>query len=300
MPNIIIPLRHQSAPNQVYDPALARDAAAAKDRVKASRQDWDRIDWEAANPVLARRRKMVNQDFDREFDAPQFHDPQMDLLEQRAFLEMIELRPEHWVEESLELHALNVAASIEQRLPDQDRWKGRENEEQRLVNILHPSQVMRRLRRAGVDARDAESPEARIWLNDWSAGGMVGVNAWVNPQELDEEGYLLALSHATGQAQKDILSDNFRACLEGRKIQRTLTSLQEPYGPEWSVMRFNEHGVATKERYRGWRTAMLVLIVAEVLTEEEVDAAFGKPMGEAGAWYRSQLQVWRTIRQRCA
>ena len=86
------------------------------------------------------------------------------------------------------------------------------------------------------------------------------------------------------------------ACREGRKIQRTLTSLQEPYGPEWSVMRFNEHGVATKEKFRGWRTAMLVLIAAGVLTEEEVDRAFGPPMGEAGAWYRSQLQTYRQIK----
>lgn len=299
MPNIIIPLRHQSAPTQKHDSLLAREAASAKDPVKATRQDWDRIDWEAINPNLARRRLMVNEDFDREFDAPEHHDPALDLLEQRAYLEQIELRPEQWVEESLELHELNCIASLDQHLPDQQRWEGKKNEEQRLVNIMHPSAVMRRLRSAGVDARDEEHPHARIWLNEWSAAGMVGVNAWVKPTELDEEGYLLALSHATSQTQKEILTDNFLACREGRKIRRTLTSLQEPYGPEWSIMRFNEMGVATKEKFRGWRTAMLVLIVAEVVTEEEVDRAFGPPIGEAGAWYRNQLQVWRRIRQRC-
>jgi hypothetical protein len=61
-------------------------------------------------------------------------------------------------------------------------------------------------------------------------------------------------------------------------------------------MRFNERGIATKEKYRGWRTAMLVLIVAEILTEEEVDRAFGPALGEAGAWYRAQLQSWRQLK----
>ena len=147
-----------------------------------------------------------------------------------------------------------------------------------------------------MDARDYEHPNARIWLNEWSAAGLVGVNAWMIPEPMEQEGYLLELSQATTQRQKDLLTANFLAVRAGRKVQRTLTSLQEPYGPEWSVMRFNAHGVATKEKYRGWRTAMLVLIAAGVLTENEVDRAFGPPMGEAGAWYRMQLQVYRQIR----
>ena len=295
MPNVIIPVRHQSAPTERHDPVLAREAAMAKDPAKASRRDWDAIDWEAAHPA-AHRRAMVNQDWDKEWDAPGHHDPAIGLLEQRAYLEQIELRPEHWVEESLELFESNCDASKPQRMAAQDRWQGKEAEEARLVNILHPSAVMRRLRAAGVDARDQESPHARLWLNDWTSQGLVGVNAWVEPQPMDEEGYLLSLSGATSQAQKDLLTDNFLACLKGNKVRRTLTSLQDPYGPEWSVMRFSEHGVATKERFRGWRTAMLVLIVAEILTEEEVDRAFGPPVGEPGAWYREQLQIYRRIR----
>jgi hypothetical protein len=296
MPNVIIPVRHQSAPTPRYDSVLAREAAAAKDPVQTSRQDWDAIDWNAANPSVRRRRGMTNQDFDKEFDAPGHHDPAIALLEQRAYLEQIELRPEQWVEESLELYEANCAAAKAQHLDQQDRWQGKENQAARLVNILHPNAVMRKLRAAGVDARCYEHPNARIWLNDWTAHGLVGVNAWVTPEPMDEDGYLLSLAHATSQKQKDILTENFLACHYGHRIQRTLTSLQDPYGPEWSVMRFNEHGVATKERFRGWRTAMLVLITAGVLTEEEVDQAFGAPIGEAGAWYRQQLQVLRRIR----
>lgn len=294
MPNIVIPIRHQSAPSEKYDPVLAREAAEAKDKLK--NKDWDAIDWHALRPEVIARRAMRNQDFDKEFDAPEHHDPAVRLLEQRAYLEQIELRPQQWVEEGLELYEQNCLKARAQHLPGQERWEGRENEAARLVNIMHPSAIMRRLRMAGVDARDYEHPNARIWLNDWTRAGLVGVNAWVAPQELDDEGYLLGLSQATSQAQKELLTDNFLACREGRKVQRTLTSLQDPYGPEWSIMRFDERGVAKKEKYRGWRTAMLVLIVAEVLTEEEVDRAFGPPQGEAAAWYRQQLQSYRQIK----
>lgn len=292
MSNVIIPIRHQSAPTERYDPVLAREAAEAKDSKKASREDWDAIDWE----MIHRRRAMVNKDWDAEWDRPEYHDPALRLLEQRGYLEIVELRPQQWVEESFELFERNCQKARAQHLPDQARWQGKENEAMRMVNILHPNRVMQKLRAAGVDARTEEHPNARIWLNDWSAQGMVGVNAWVEPQPMDDEGYLLALSQATSQAQKRLLTQNFLASRSGRKIQRTLTSLQEPYGPEWSIMRFNERGVATKEKYRGWRTAMLVLITAGVVTEEEVDSAFGPPTGEAATWYRQQLQILRRIR----
>src|SRR4051812_32254720 len=104
MANIIIAPQHQSAPTLRHDPILAREAAAVKDAREASRRDWDQIDWEAANPNIARRRRMVNQDFDREFDRPGHHDPDLLLLEQRAHREWIERRPEAWVEETLEMY----------------------------------------------------------------------------------------------------------------------------------------------------------------------------------------------------
>ena len=61
MPNIVIPLHHQSAPSFRYDPKLAREAGEAKDKTKASLTDWEAIDWEALHPQVARRRRMVNQ-----------------------------------------------------------------------------------------------------------------------------------------------------------------------------------------------------------------------------------------------
>ena len=282
--NVHIPLEQQSAPNFKYDPVLAREAAAAKlmsssagvDDMNIRNRDWDR--------------------FDAEMDQPEHHWQSIEILKQRAHVQRLMYQPEEWVEENLELYEKNYAKAKTQRLAGQERWEGEEAEKQRLVNLLHPSAVMRKLRSAGVDARDQESPYARIWLNDWTTAGLVGVNAWVSPQEMDDEGYLMTLGSATSQAQKDLATENFLACRAHRKVRKTITSLQEPYGPEWSIMRFNEHGVAIKEKYRGWRTAMLVLIAAEILTEEEVDRAFGPPIGEAAAWYRGTLQSYRQIK----
>jgi len=292
-PNIIIPIEHQSAPNVRYDRGLARAAADLKDPNEARRRDFDAEEWAALNcvdpRVLAKRRAMVNKDFDAEFDSLAAHDPNV------ALLRRAETDPSGWVEENLELYARNCEKARDQQLPGQERWEGKENEDARLVNVLYPSAVMRKLRDAGVDARDEEHPNARIWLNDWSRMGLVGVNAWVNPVEMDEEGYLYQLSTVTTERQRELLTYNWYACRAGRKVQRTLTSLQDP-GPEWSLMRINERGVATKEKYRGWRTAMLVLIVAEILTEEEVDRAFGPPLGEAGSFYRQQLKAYRQLK----
>jgi len=288
MPHIIIPVEHQSAPNLRYDPGLARAGAELKDRHEAGRRDWDQFDWAAVRQRTHDRAKMKNLDFDKEFQAPGHLDPGIGMLRR------LESDPSAWVDENLELYETNREKSKPQRLPGQERWE-EEHEESRLVNTLYASQILRKLRAAGVDARDEAHRDARIWLNDWSSAGLIGVNAWVAPIPMDEAGYLEELAHVSTQRQKDLLFDNYMACRQGRKVQRTLTSIQDP-GPEWSIMRFNQYGVATKEKYRGWRTAMLVLIVAEVLTEEEVDRAFGPPLGEAGSWYRAQLKAYRQIK----
>jgi hypothetical protein len=107
---------------------------------------------------------------------------------------------------------------------------------------------------------------ARIWLNHGTTRGLVGVNAWV----------------------KDEVS--------GRRVEKTVTTLQYPYAQEWSVMRFSDYNVPTKEKFRGWRTTLLNLIVAEVLTEAEAHRAFGNPHGPASEFYQLQLQVQRNIR----
>lgn len=117
---------------------------------------------------------------------------------------------------------------------------------------------------------------ARLWLHDdviYEKGtsetnaGRIGVSAWV--------------------------------WKNGERIPQCLTSLQWDCGPEWSLMHFDAMDVPTKERYRGWRTALLVLITNDVLTEDEVDRAFGPVVqNEASELYLSTLKSYRERKAR--
>lgn len=188
-----------------------------------------------------------------------------------------------------EAYVKAYTAAAPSRWKGQERWQGTENIERRVVNIMHPHDVMRKLQRAGVDARIeapvyyvtmaddktgkpvlVKKPRAvgRIWLGDEAVQGRIGIFGWV----------------------KD-------AKTETRRV-KLITSLQYPCGPEWSVMYFNEWNVPTTEQYRGWRTALLQMILTEVITEEEVDKAFGPVvLNPASELYRQQLQSHRAVRK---
>jgi hypothetical protein len=179
----------------------------------------------------------------------------------------------------------NYAAAAPQRWENQARFIGRENEEARLVNILHPHAFMRKLQRAGVDAR-IEAPHyyvwdidhktgkpiqvkkertvGRLWLHDDAVNGLLGISAWIT---------------------------NSKTGLRERKC---ITSLQHPCGPEWSLMYFDEFDVPIKERYRGWRTALLHLILRDVISEAEAVQAFGAvPLSPVSFEYRKILYYHR-------
>jgi len=165
------------------------------------------------------------------------------------------------------------------RWGQQHRFKGQENEEMRTVNILSPNQIIRRLRSAGVDARlDAgeywvdgidhttgeaikerrERCEGRLWLHDFVNQGRLGISAWVIEN--------------------------------GVRVRQCVTHLQHPWSQEWSLLHFNEYDVPSGERRRGWRTAMLELILKGVLTEDEVNRAFGPvPLNGVSQLYRERL-----------
>jgi hypothetical protein len=72
--------------------------------------------------------------------------------------------------------------------------------------------------------------------------------------------------------------------------------VQYGYMPEFSIMRFDEHGVPLDERRRGWRTCLLQLILKGILTEDLVDREFGKATGPASERYNSTLYAWRKQR----
>jgi hypothetical protein len=181
----------------------------------------------------------------------------------------------------------NYAAAHAQRWEGQERWMGRENEEMRLVNILHPHAIFQKMKDAGINCSiepqvtkvwdiDPKSGlsvlcsrtragGARFWLHDVIIQQCVGISAWV--------------------------------WQDGERVAKYITYMQVP-GPEWSVMRFNEYDVPTCEKYRGWRTALLKLMMDGVLTVEEVNKAFGEPtVGPASDFYYQQLAELEEIRK---
>jgi hypothetical protein len=52
---------------------------------------------------------------------------------------------------------------------------------------------------------------------------------------------------------------------------------QDGFAPELSIMRFDDHGIPLAEKYRGWRTPLLQLILKGIISEKKADEIFGKP-----------------------
>lgn len=65
------------------------------------------------------------------------------------------------------------------------------------------------------------------------------------------------------------------------------------YMPEYSIMEFNDRDVLVREKKRGWRTVLLRLIKANVITENQANKEFGEAVGAAATQWRKQLWVHR-------
>jgi len=222
--------------------------------------------------------KRVEMSYDEELPTPVVAEP----------LPYVDTNNQQLMDEESRIFAENYAARAPNRWKGQERWMGKENEEARLVNILHPHAVFQKLRNAGINCsiepavdyvwepddktrlivqKQRNLSNARFWLGDNVIMDRVGIWAWV--------------------------------WQDGVRTVKYVTYLQYPRGPEWSLMRFDEFDVPTSERFRGWRTALLRLIQEGVLTEEEVDRAFGPvSMGDVSLLYREQLEDYRKARGR--
>lgn len=76
---------------------------------------------------------------------------------------------------------------------------------------------------------------------------------------------------------------------------RYATWVQLPAMLEYSVMRFDTHGLPTREQYRGWRTVLLELIRQGFLTERQANAVFGEPRGPAARRWNEIVQSFRNV-----
>jgi hypothetical protein len=65
--------------------------------------------------------------------------------------------------------------------------------------------------------------------------------------------------------------------------------VQNGYMPEYTVMGFDAHGVPLAEKYRGWRTVLLQLIIKGITTEEKAHKVFGPAERSCADRYNSIL-----------
>lgn len=71
---------------------------------------------------------------------------------------------------------------------------------------------------------------------------------------------------------------------------------QDGFTTELSIMRFDEQGVPTTEKFRGWRTPLLQLILKNIITEKKANEIFGPPKTTpAFDRYNQTLQSYRNV-----
>lgn len=81
---------------------------------------------------------------------------------------------------------------------------------------------------------------------------------------------------------------------KGQKQSEVGCWVQLGFAPELSIMDFDEHGIPLAEKYRGWRTCLLQLILKSVISQKDADRVFGRPKTtEAFHRYNSTLQSFR-------
>lgn len=266
MSNIIIPEEHQSAPKQSdLDKSIRRAIGELRDGT--------------FKPVI--NRANFNPASDDHFRTG------TELLEQHPLVQeamrkletqVVDRKNNEYLEKAQQLHELNLAAAKEFQWAGQERWQGDDNIARRLVNLMTPTQFIEKLQAANISAQlepkivpeshfderqilriyDTEKSDAKICLGRTVYEDLVALRAWVDGE------YVM------------------------------VDKLQVPVGPEWTVMRFDDLNIPTTEKYHGWRTAVLALIIRRVITEEDALRAFGPvEIDDTSSFYRQQLFEWR-------
>jgi hypothetical protein len=136
---------------------------------------------------------------------------------------------------------------------------------------------------------------------------------WVSPEEYKNEGARIGrIMHSSVFIKK--LRDAgvkcwYRAHPQPGKVTLIIQLGELPaevgcwcqlgFSPELSIMRFDEHGVPTTEKYRGWRTGLLQLILKSALSQEKAEEVFGKaPVTPEFNRYNATLQMFRNAGNR--
>jgi len=114
---------------------------------------------------------------------------------------------------------------------------------------------------------------------------------WLSPEEYQDAGARIGrIMHSCvfiGKLQKAGIKCWYRSHPQAGKITLIVQRLalepevgcwcQSGFAPELSVMRFDDHGIPLAEKYRGWRTCTLQLILKGILSEKKANEVFGVP-----------------------
>jgi hypothetical protein len=282
MANVHIKPEHQSSPRETQNDKIVRDAASDIMSGKFTPEVTDEFFDVGISALLAQH-------------------PDVAEMVSRLEREQVPKTNAEYLEKAEMLHEANVALSAHARWEGQGRWEGKYNEEIRTVNIMTPVTFIDKLIAIGVSA-EATPPEITvamanpaynpIWMTDDRSGMQVFEDPNGEPATVDmrvvKSDKMVYLGNRVIQGRVALNAKVWDA-KNFKMVDMRVNTLQVPCGPEWSVMRVDEWGVPTNEKYHGWRTALLSLITHGVITKEQAHKAFGEPQGEASLFYRKQL-----------
>jgi hypothetical protein len=134
---------------------------------------------------------------------------------------------------------------------------------------------------------------------------------WVSPEEYKDEGP--RIGHILHSSELIRLLRNkcnlqcwYRQHPQSRKITLIVKRdyfdpevgcwVQEGFMPEYTIMGFDEHGVPLAEKYRGWRTCILQLILKGYISEYKANKVFGYASGPVSDRYLKTLYSFRNRR----
>ncbi|PWT75544.1 MAG: hypothetical protein C5B59_08680 [Bacteroidetes bacterium] len=136
---------------------------------------------------------------------------------------------------------------------------------------------------------------------------------WVTPEEYRDEGARVGRPIHSSEFIRMLKAAGvrcwYRTHLQAGKITLVIQRanfepevgcwVQLGFMPELSIMRFDEHDVPLDEKFRGWRTCLLQLILKSAISERKADEVFGRPkQTEQFHRYNSTLQSFRNAGNR--
>lgn len=270
MANVIIAAEHQSSPKET---------------------DTDKIIREAAADIVTGKfiPEVTDEFFDVGMSALLAQHPEVQEALSKLEYQHIPKTSAEYLEKAHMWHEANEELQKRSRWTGQERWQGAYNEASRLVNLMTPTTFIDKLLKIGISA-EAAPPEVDVMManpafNPFDIHTLEPERIHMRVVKSDKQIYL------GNRVIEGRVALNAKVWDEEKKavVDMRVNTLQVPLSPEWSVMRFDEYGVPTNEKYHGWRTALLALINKGVITKQQAHAAFGKPKGEASSFYRQQL-----------